>query len=166
VGVYSARIMPSADLAENVTYDMLQRTVFEYTLRAAFAWAFDQHDWEQEELRRKGLAAVELFHNGRAVWNDQTLFHESAAAFAICDATPDATETFNRSNELDPSLLAYLDRDICRRWELSGYLVQSVATEMKPLFEQLQADVQDRANEAREQLYLEVISTAFPVSKN
>jgi hypothetical protein len=131
-----------------VDYDTLLEQIAEYTLRAAFAHAVDQHDWEQEELRRKGLRALELFHNGRAVWRDRVAFEESLAE-GTRSGNPDR---FDEGNELDPELVERIDRDLLERWRLAGYLVPSLSLDMKRLFAELEADAADCAREAREEL--------------
>jgi hypothetical protein len=147
VDLFSARISPSACIAESVDYDTLLEEIAEYTLRAAFAHAVDQHDWNQEELRRKGLRALELFHNGRAVWRDRVAFEESLA-----EACSGDQDRFDRCNELDPELSERIDRDLIERWRLAGYLVPSLALDMKRLFAELEADAADCARDAREEL--------------
>jgi hypothetical protein len=148
VDLFSARISPSACIAQSVDYDALLEQIAEYTLHAAFAHAVDQHDWDQEELRRKGLRALELFHNGRAVWRDRVAFEESKAeAIRAGDL-----RRFEGANELDPELAERIDRDLLERWRLAGYLVPSLALDMKKLFAELEADAADCAREAREEL--------------
>jgi hypothetical protein len=152
--VFSARISPSACIAQSVDYDTLLEQIVEYTLRAAFAHAVDQHDWDQEELRRKGLRALELFHNGRAVWRDRVAFEESLAEVTRTGDVP----RFDGANELDPELAERIDRDLQERWRLAGYLVPSLALDMKKLFGELEADAADCAREAREELMSELLS--------
>ena len=152
--LFSARISPSACIAESVDYDTLVEQIAEYTLRAAFAHAVDQHDWNQEELRRKGLRALELFHNGRAVWRDRVAFEESLAEVT---RTGDLAR-FDGGNELDPELAERIDRDLLERWRLAGYLVPSLALDMKRLFGELEADAADCAREAREQLMFKLLN--------
>jgi hypothetical protein len=154
VDFYSARISPSVYIAESVGYDMLLERIAEYTLRAAFAHGVDQHDWDQEELRRRGLRALELFHNGRAVWGDPIAFEESLAEVT---QTGDL-QRFDGANELDPELAERVDRDLLHRWRLAGYLVPSLALDMKRLFAELEADAADCAQEAREDLIVRLLS--------
>jgi hypothetical protein len=154
VDLFSARISPSACIAERVDYDTLLEHIVEYTLRAAFAHAVDQHDWEQEELRRKGLRALELFHNDRAVWQDRVAFEQSLAEVTLTGDYP----RFEGANELDPELSERIDRDLQERWRLAGYLVPSLALDMKKLFCELEADAADCAREAREALMSNLLS--------
>ena len=152
--LFSARISPSACIAESVDYDTLLERITEYTLRAAFAHAADQHDWDQEELRRRGLRALELFHNGRAVWRDRVAYEQSLAEVTLTGDYP----RFERVNELDPDLSERLDRDLRERWRLAGYQVPSLALDMKKLFGELEADADDCAREAREALMADLLS--------
>ena len=152
--LFSARISPSACIAESVDYDTLLEQIAEYTLRAAFAHAVDQHDWNQEELRRKGLRALELFHNGRAVWRDRVAFEASQAE---ADRTGDLRR-FYAANELDQELAERVDQDLQELWRRAGYLVPSLALDMKKLFGELEADAADCANEAREELMSKLLT--------
>jgi hypothetical protein len=154
VDLFSARISPSACIAESVDYDTLLEEIAEYTLRAAFAHAVDQHDWNQEELRRKGLRALELFHNGRAVWRDRVAFQESLAEVTRSEDLA----RFDAANELDPELAERIDRDLMERWRMAGYSVPSLALDMKKLFAELEADAADCAREAREELMSNLLS--------
>jgi hypothetical protein len=154
VDLYSARVSPSVYIAESVDYDMLLEQIAEYTLRAAFAHGADQHDWDQEELRRKGLRALELFHNGRAVWRDSVAYEQSLAEVT---RTGDL-QRFDGANELDPDLAERVDRDLLDRWRLAGYLVPSLALDMKKLFAELEADAADCARDAREELMARLLS--------
>lgn len=162
--VYSVRIAPSARVAENVSYEQLLNEIVAYTVRAAFARAFDRHDWEQEEFRRRGLRAIELFHDGRAVWRDRLCFEDLSDESARPGVCSEAAATFEKCNELDPSQFERLDRDLCRRWRDSGYLVQSVALDMKALFDEIEADLRARVEEVREELITEIVQTgALPL---
>jgi hypothetical protein len=154
VDLFSARISPSVCIADGVDYDTLLERIAEYTMRAAFAHAVDQHDWDHEELRRKGLRALELFHNGRAVWLDPVGFEESVAEVT---RTGDLAR-FDAANELDPELAEHIDRDLQERWRLAGYLVPSLALDMKRLFSELEADAADCARGAREGLLADLLS--------
>ncbi|HEY5427210.1 MAG TPA: hypothetical protein VIJ77_11720 [Candidatus Tumulicola sp.] len=135
-------------------------SMVEYILRAAFARAFDQEDWEHDELRRKGLGAVELFHNGRAVWEDRPAFERARREFVLPDRPSDAAGAFETRNELAPEMFARLDRDLSRRWRQSGYLVYSLTPDMKRLFKQLEDDLRARVREAREDLVGEILQSA------
>jgi len=157
VDLYSARISPSARIADDVDYETLLERLVEFALRAAFARAADEHSWEQEELRRNGLGAVELFHDRRAVWQDRESFEQSATEG--CGARGHAA--FEETNELDPGLLERLDRDLQERWRARGYHVAGLARDMKQLFAELEADATDRSREAREELLADLLRTDF-----
>jgi hypothetical protein len=152
VDLYSARISPTARIAEDVDYENLLERIAEYTLRAAFAHAIDEHDWEQEELRRKGLGAIELFHNARAVWFDGIEFERLAA-----EARALKCPSFETGNELDPALCERIDGDLQARWRRAGYPVTSLAADMRQLFAELEADAMDRSREARASLLSDVL---------
>jgi hypothetical protein len=158
VSVYSARVSPSACIAKDVDYDTLLECIAEYTLRAAFARAADQHDCDQESLRLGGLGAIELFHDGRAVWQDRVEFER-----LLNDAAgDDELGRFERANELNPELLLRLDRDLLERWRVAGYLVPSLALDMKKLFGELEADALDSARAAQHGLLTELLRAGGP----
>ena len=148
---YSARISPSACIAEDVDYEDLLERLAAYALRAAFARVADENDWEQEELRRKGLGAVELYHNGRAVWLDPVSFGQCRSEDA------GAGTRFDSRNELDPDLVERLDGDLRSRWRACGYSIPSVACDMKILFAQLGEDATECSREARKKLLEELL---------
>ncbi len=52
-------------VAEDATYDELLTRLMEITARAAVACCIDEPDWEHEQLRRRGLSALDIFRNGR-----------------------------------------------------------------------------------------------------
>ena len=154
VDVYSARISPSGRIAEGVSYETLVERVREFTVRAAFARVADQQTWEEDELRRKGLRALELFHNGRAIWHDRLCFEEALAQ----ERSAGMGASFEAANELDPDFCERLDRELRERWRRVGYLVPSLALDMKPLFTELEADAADTAREARDDLLAELLA--------
>jgi hypothetical protein len=158
VDVYSARISPSATVAEGVSYDVLVDRIREYTLHAAFARVADRHDWEQEELRRNGLRALELFHDGSAVWHDAAAFDATRAD----ESRSGGLAAFDERNELDPELEIRLDRDLRERWRIAGYLVASLTGDMKRLFEELETDARDCAEGARAELLAELLRGCVP----
>lgn len=153
---YTARIEESASIAEDVDYERLLAGILEFTVRAAIARSEDESQWEHEELRRRGLEGVHIFRNGKAVWTDRESF-EAELAEARRENFQD---NFEATNELDPTFLEELDRDLRERWRLAGYEVPSLLENMKPLFSQLESDARDRAADAREALIEEVIATA------
>jgi hypothetical protein len=161
VDLYSARVSPSACIAEDVDYETLLERIAEYTLRAAFARAADQHDCDQENLRLNGLRAIELFHGGRAVWQDRVAFEQLLADAAATGGQG----SFERANELDAALVARIDRDLQERWRVGGYLVPSLALDMKRLFSELEADALDSARTAQARLLTDLLRSAGPRSE-
>jgi hypothetical protein len=150
---YSAQISPSAQIAENVCYQTLLERIFEYTLRSALARANDRHDWEQDQLRRRGLGAIELLHNGRAVWQDRGAFEQF-----LSDETRTGTiAQFERDNELNAELLERVDRDLRECWRRAGYMVSDLCSDMKKLFAELESEEADRARGADEAFVAEVL---------
>jgi hypothetical protein len=125
---YSVRIGESCSIAEHATYEALLMRLMEFTARAAVAHSIDQNEWEQEELRRKGLSALRIFKNDEAV--------------------PD---------ERNAALCQKIDRDLRARWRRLGYATPSLHNDMKPLFVELERDAGDRARDARESLLRELV---------
>ncbi|MEO6836721.1 MAG: hypothetical protein ABI231_12570 [Candidatus Tumulicola sp.] len=152
---YSAQISPSARIVENASYDTLLDRICEYMVRAAFARATDRHDWEQDQLRCRGLLAIELFHNGRAVWQDRSDFEGLLSEAA--DAS--AAAQFATANELDPGLTERIEWDLRVRWRRAGYMVPELYGNMKKLFEELESYVRDCDRDARDALIAELLST-------
>jgi hypothetical protein len=151
--LYSARIGESLSIAEEASYDTLLRSIIEFTVRAAVARSIDEDDWEHEELRRKGLAALQIVRNGRAIWADRLGFEAEVA-----EAQRERVELrFSKSNQLDPELYLQLDRDLRGCWRLAGYDVPSVLSDMRKLFVELERDVADHAASAREGLVNEIL---------
>jgi hypothetical protein len=151
--LYSANIGESYPLAEKTTYDALLQRIMEFTIRAALARSVDESDWEHEELRRKGLSALQLFRNGKAVWADRDTFEEERA-----EAQRERDARFERINELDPGLYDRLDHDLRARWQRAGYDVPSLMHDMKKLFLELERDAADRAAGAREGLLNDLLN--------
>jgi len=150
--LYSARIGESCSIAERITYDDLLQRIIEFTIRAALARCIDETDWEQEQLRRNGLDALQIVRNGKAVWNAPEVFHkELAAARRAKDAR------FERNNELDPTLYDRLDNDLRAQWRRAGYQTPSLLHDMKRLFIELERDAADRAADAREGLLSDLL---------
>ncbi|HKU82220.1 MAG TPA: hypothetical protein VJP76_08630 [Candidatus Tumulicola sp.] len=134
---YTAWIGQSACIAENVSYDNLLAKIDEFTVRAAISRTIDRHGWEQDELRRAGLTAFELFHNGKAVWRDPDSYEES-----LREARRErVAQRFTSSNELNPRLIERLDADLQLRWRMRGFLVSSLCSDMRPLFAELEETV-------------------------
>ncbi|HEX4014924.1 MAG TPA: hypothetical protein VHX17_13695 [Candidatus Cybelea sp.] len=141
---YSARI-GAMGVAAGVPYDELVGRILELVLRAAIAVAADQFEWEDEELRRDGLMAIEFFHGGRALWWD-------AACFGAERPDPE-------QNELDPHFFERLDLDLRRRLKRAGYGVPPLLACSKALYAEIAADVADRCAGARESLLIEILSS-------
>lgn len=151
--LYSAAVGESRMIAQAVTYDELLRRIMEFTIRGALARSIDDSEWEHEELRRKGLASLRLFHDKRAVWLSSQTFAEERA-----EARRERDGRFDERNELDPGLYERLDRDLCRCWHKAGYRAESLMHDMKEIFVELEREASDRAAGAREGLLAEVLN--------
>jgi hypothetical protein len=151
--LYSAGI-GTRTIAERVTYDELMRRIIEFTIRGALARSIDESEWEHEELRRKGLTSLDLFHNDRAVWLCAKTFAEERA-----EAEREHDRRFDERNELDPALYERLDRDLRRTWQQAGYHAKSVMSDMKEIFVELERDASERAAGAREGLLAELLNS-------
>jgi CRISPR/Cas system-associated endoribonuclease Cas2 len=151
--LYSARIDESRFIADGVTYDVLLNRIVEFTIRAALARSVDEGDWEQDEVRRNGIAAIQIFRNGKAVWADSSAFE-----LEMTEARREHIEDrFARSNEADPALYVRLDEDLRARWRAAGYQTPSLAHDMKTIFAELERDAAERAEVARESLVGELL---------
>jgi hypothetical protein len=144
--LYSARIGESVSIAASVPYNVLTARIIEFTLRATLARAVDRADWEHEELRRKGLAAIQLYCDDKAVWADRGSF-EAELAEARREGIGDR---FKRENEVDPALYNRLDRDLRALWRSAGYKSPSLKEDMRALFVELERDVSDHEAGARD----------------
>lgn len=154
-GRYSARIGDSNCIAQDVVYEALVQRIMEFTIRAALARSVDESEWEHEELRRRGLAAIQLFRNGKAVWDEPIAFKTELA-----EAQREGiSERFLAGNELDPALYERIEKDLRGSWRSAGYSIPCLATDMKVLFSELERDVADRAAGAREGLLTELLGT-------
>lgn len=151
---YSVRIGESHCIAEGIPYDALLDRIVEFTIRAAVARSADESEWEHDELRRRGLRALQVFRDRRAVWDDRTTFETELAAAR----RQSIDDTFEATNELDPALFTQLDCDLRARWRRAGYEVPSLRFDMKALFAELERDAADRAADARESLLDDVLS--------
>jgi hypothetical protein len=151
---YSASI-ESRSIAQSVPYDELLRRIMEFTIRGALARSIDESEWEHEEIRRKGLRSLQVFHNNKAVWIcGETFKQERAEAERELDAR------FDERNELDPALYERLDRDLLARWRKAGYQSTSLIENMKEIFVELERDASERAAGAREGLLVEVLKSS------
>lgn len=151
--LYSARVGESHFFAESVGYEELVDRIIELTVRAAVARSCDASDSEQDELRRGGLLAVQIFRGGKAIWADTGAFEGE-----LVEARRERIEArFKRTNAADPELYGRLDRDLVARWRRAGYQTPSLVGDMKRLFLELERDAADRAEGAREALVGEIL---------
>jgi hypothetical protein len=151
---YSVRMSESYCIAEDATYDMLLTRLVEFTVRAAVARCVDETEWEHELLRREGLGALQIYHNGKAAWDDAASF-EAERAEACREHI---ASKFDASNELNADVYVKLDRDLCARWQRAGYQTPSLLHDMKQLFAAIERDASARANDARNGLLDELLS--------
>ena len=142
---YSARVGEAHCIGAGLSYDALVALIIVFTLRAAFARSADQSEWEHEIVRRKGLAAVQLFRDGKAIWDDPGTFAEELAEAE----REHIADRFQAQNELDPAFYEGLDGDLRARWRELGYLTPSLRTNMKTLFLELERDVSEQEADAR-----------------
>jgi hypothetical protein len=150
---YSVRIGEGHSIGVRMSYPALLACLVEFTLRAAIARSADESCWEHEELRRHGLAAVQVFRNARAVWDDPHTFNEE-----INEARRTrAALRFRASNELDPGFFERLDCDLRAQWRRMGYESPSMRTTMKALFGELERDVATRTEAAREDMLVDLL---------
>jgi hypothetical protein len=146
-------------IAEDATYDTLLRRLVEFTVRAAVARCVDENDWEHELLRREGLRALQIYHNGKAAWDDAVSFEAERAEAR----REHIASKFDAGNELDSDVYTNLDRDLCARWQRAGYQTPSLLHDMKHLFSAIERDASARANEARNGLLDELLRVqGFP----
>jgi hypothetical protein len=141
---YTARIAGSLAIAEDAPYPVLLANIIRSTLEAAIACAADRDEWEHRELRRKGLSALEIARNGKAIWQDRGDF-EAELAEAQREGVQAA---FEDANELHPGFLELLDADLRERWKRAGYDTPSLVTNMRALFSELEADAHERETHA------------------
>jgi hypothetical protein len=155
---YTARMEESVNIAEDVAYERLSTGILEFTVRAAIARSEDDSEWEHEELRRRGLSGIQIFRNGKAIWTDRDTFETELAEArrSKCEGR------FDERNELDPTFLEELDRNLRQRWRLAGYDVASLLGSMKALFSELESDARDRIADARQALTDEILASACP----
>jgi hypothetical protein len=142
---YSAYIGTSVAIAEDVPYAILLRDIVRFTAEAAAARCADDARWEQEELRKKGLSALELYRDGKAVWEERRNFDSELAEARVTGCGAD----FVAANQLDAALLAHLDRDLRKLWRQAGYDAHALIHNMKRLFSELEADIGASSARAR-----------------
>lgn len=151
---YSARIGESRCIAQDLPYEELVSKIVEFTARAAMARSRDDSDWEQDQLRRGGLACLQLFRNGKAVWNDPDTFHTEL--HEVCREHVEAR--FKDLNQLDPELYSQLELDVRARWRRIGYQTKNLMLSMRKLYNELERDFADRADRAMGLLLEEILS--------
>lgn len=150
---YSVRIGEAHCIGVDMPYETLLVRIMEITLRAAVARSEDESEWEQEQVRRKGLCALAVFRNGRAIWdNPQTFADELAEA-----QREHIQQRFQAENELDPEFYERLDADLRARWRRVGYETPSLRDDMKVLFWELERDAAERAADARKRLLADFV---------
>jgi hypothetical protein len=125
-----------------------------FSARAAVARSVDEMEWEHEQLRRRGLSALQIFKNGKAVWEDRPMY-DSELAEARREGID---ERFQATNEADAGLYQKIDADLCARWRNLGYAAPTLGHDMKRLFTELARDVAERAEDAREGLLVELLN--------
>lgn len=154
---YTARIGHGVSIAEDVTYDELVDRVLEFVVRAAISRANDDCCWEEDELRRQGLRAVEFLRDGRALWWDCNAFEaESRAA-----KRARSEKQFAVQNELGESFYRMLAEDLRERFRRVGYSASELFTDMKDIFREIAADASDRTIQAKESLVAEICNHNF-----
>jgi hypothetical protein len=151
--LYSARIGESHCIAARVPYNVLLDRIVEFTIRAALARCADECDWEHDELRRKGIGALQIFRNDKALWADPAMFERELAEAR----REQIEERFRRTNEADAALYVRLDNDLRARWRAAGYESPSLASDMKKIFGELERDAAERVEVARENLVVELL---------
>ena len=150
---FTARIGHGVSIAEDVTYDELVERVLEFVVRAAIAKANDYSTWEEEELRREGLRAIEFLKDGKALWWDREAFDaEDAEA-----KRERAHERFLSQNEFGGTFFEGLDSDLRVRLRSAGYSTTTLFTDMKELYREIAADAIDRSAQAKEGLVAEIL---------
>jgi hypothetical protein len=151
---YSVRIGEACCIGIDMPYETLLVRVMEFTMRGAIAKSADESDWEHEQLRKHGISALQVFRNGKAVWDGVPIFNDELAEAR----RESAAELFQAQNELDPEFYARLDRDLRARWCLLGYRTESLRGDMKALFSELEHDATQRATDARGRLFADLVS--------
>jgi hypothetical protein len=150
---YSANIGESCCIAERAPYETLLSRIVEFSVRAAVAHSIDESEWEHEQLRRRGLAALQLYRNEKAVWDDSTAYDAELAEAR----RENIDERFQASNELNAELYKRIDADLQARWRRLGYSTPTLSHNMKRLFAELERDASDRAKQAREGLLDDIL---------
>jgi hypothetical protein len=154
---YTATIVDTYCVADKVSYVELLRAIVEFTLRAAAARSIEESDWAHEELRRSGLASLQIFRDDKAIWTDTVAFSEELAA-----RPGGAVDMFAEHNEIDPDFYALLERDLQALWRSSGYDAPTLLNDMKRLFTELEREMETTARYAREGFVRDILSGLFP----
>jgi hypothetical protein len=155
---YSAWIAQSVSIARDASYAVLLKCIDEFTIRAAISRTIDQSRWEHDELRRAGLGAIEFFRDGRALWRDPQTYEESLQEAR----RKRVMARFTSTNELDPAFMERVDAELRERWRARGYLVPSLADDMKTLFAELEATTRDSIAGELEGLVCELLAVPEP----
>jgi hypothetical protein len=150
---YSVRIGEAHCIGADITYQTLLARVMEFTCRAAVARSEDESEWEHEQLRRSGLGALQLFRNGKAIWDNPETFDDELAEARRAECA----RRFRAQNELDTAFYERFDGDLRARWRRLGYETPSLRDDMKLLFWQLERDAAERAADARKRLLAEFV---------
>lgn len=126
----------------------------ELTMRAAIAKSADESDWEHEQLRKHGIGALQVFRNGKAVWDNVSIYNDE-----LVEARREGVaELFQARNELDPEFYARLDCDLRTRWRHLGYHADSLRSDMKALCSELEGEAAQRAANARRRFFTDFLS--------
>lgn len=150
---YSVRIGEAHCIGVDMSYETLLVRIMEVTIRAAVARSEDESEWEQEEVRRKGLCALQVFRSGKALWDNPATFADELA-----EARREGIERrFQAENELDLEFYDRLDTDLRARWRRFGYETPSLRDDMKRLFCELERDAAERAADARKRLLADFV---------
>jgi len=150
---YSAGIAGGIVIAENVTYDELLTRLLDFVSRAAVARAIDEFDWEQEEVLRNGLRAIDFFLGDKALWWDSDAFNTEKEG----TRRNGAGERFLEKNELDARFLKKIDADLRGHLKRAGYVTPSLISSMKPLYKDISSDLSDRSAQAQKALVAEIL---------
>lgn len=150
---YTARLAEGGSIAENVAYGELVTRVLQAIIEAALAKASDRFSWEQEQLRRNGLRAIEFARDGRALWSDREVFDAEEAGAA----RGRVRGRFAAENEMDGNFLKKLDYDLRQRLQRAGYATGPVTANMRKVFEQIACEAEERSARAQRQLLDEIV---------
>lgn len=140
-------------IAEGVAYDELVVRVLQFVIEAALARAADRFGWEQEQLRRDGLRAIQFARDGRALWWDGEAFAaEEAGALRMGER-----DRFVAANEIDPGFWKKLDRDLRTKLRRAGYATGPLILNMRGIFKHIAAEAEERSAHAQTKLVEEIL---------